>query len=196
MKGTNKKNMQLPSAFELAMLARFTGGDLHRALQGYLSASQYLHRYGPAALALRKGRLSKKKIEALGNLIDSNALRPKEAARQYEKLVSSLKPELKLYKDKRPDEVKSAISTVTRRPCNYETARDHLKKSWEERPSRYTHRFLLAKIKATTNPWDSWCDAHTLVGQDKGKKIYSLRVPGELLDATLHRLRQRKKREK
>jgi hypothetical protein len=185
--GANKKNTQLPSAFELAVLATFTSGNLHKAFQSYLWASEYLKANGAAELALQKGALSKKKIEAFVKLTSRGALDRGQAVIEYEKLVSGLKPALKLYKDERDDAVKSAIRVVTDRPCNYQTARDHLKKVWELKPARFTPRSLLKKIKTAANPWDSWCDAHTVVGRDKEKKKYRyLWVPGELINAVLH----------
>jgi hypothetical protein len=165
-----KKNPQMPSAFELAVLANFAGGNLRAALHSYLAASEYLKKNGQAELALRHKKLSKKKIEAFGKLRDRGALSGNEGAIEYEKLVSGLKPALKLYKDRRDDQVKSAISEVTDRPCNYQTARDHLKRVWQPKPSRYTPSLWLEEVKAANNPWDRWCHKHTVVTQDNGKK--------------------------
>jgi len=189
-------NAQIPSAFELAALAALTGGDLHRAFHSYLSASEYLETNGPAELALRKGNLGEK-VEGFVKLKLDGALDRGQEVTEYEKLVSGLKPAVKLYKDKRDDAVKSAIQGVTGRSCNYQTARDSLKKAWVLNPPHYTAFELQKKIDAASNPWDCWCDAYTLIGQDKEKKIYRfLSVPGELLDATLHLLRHQEKRQK
>jgi hypothetical protein len=187
------EHAQMPSAFELAVLASFTDGNLHEAFHSYLSASEYLEMNGPAELALRKGNLSEK-VEALEQLRRAGAVEREEAVIEYEKQVSGLKPPLRLYKDKRDDAVKSAIRTVTDRPCSYQTARDFLRKAWVLNPSLYTAPELRAKVDAAANPWDSWCDAYTLVGQDGERENYRfLWVPGELLNVTLLLLRQQRK---
>ena len=194
-KRVEKTNTQMPSAFELAVLASFTDGNSHKAFQSFLSASEYLKANGAAELALGKGALSKKKIEAFVKLTSGGALDPGQAVIEYEKLVSGLKPALKLYKDKRDDAVKSAIRVVTDRPCNYQTARDHLKKAWELKPSRYTPHGLLAKIKAAANPWDCWCDVQT--GEDgKDNNSRYLSITKELLNSALVLLRQQEKHQK
>ena len=81
-----KKNPRLPTAFELAILASFTRGNLRTALHSYLAASEYLKKNGLAELALRHEKLSKKKIEAFGKLRDHGALSPK---RQLSNMRSS-----------------------------------------------------------------------------------------------------------
>jgi len=186
----------MPSAFELAVLASLNKGNLRTAFHSYLTASEYLKTNGLAEFVLRKGKLSKKKIEAFGKLVASGALYAGEKAEEYVKLTQRLSRDLRLYKDERLDEVKRAISAVTGRPCKYETARDHLKKAWEQKPSRYTPPDLLTRIKARINPWDGWCDAQTVVRLDQGKKIYYLWIPGELLNATLHLVGQQRKLKK
>ncbi len=184
-----KPKTQMLSAFELALLAKFTNGNLRSAFDSYLSASEYLETNGAAELALRKRALSKEKIEAFAQLMRSGALNHQDAGTEYEKLVSGLKPALKLYKDKRDDAVKSAIRAVTNRPCNYQTARDFLKKAWVLNPSAYTASERLAKINRASKPWDRWCDVHTRRGQDKEKKTYRyLSIPGELIEAALRLL--------
>jgi hypothetical protein len=158
-----------------------------------LSASEYLETNGPAELALRKGGLSEK-AEALERLSRSGALNRGETAIEYKKLISGLRPLLKLYKDKRDDEVKSAISAATGRSCNYQTARDFLKRAWVLNPSRYTWPELRTTIDSARNPWNRWCDAYTLVRQDKENRTHRfLLIPGELLEAAL-RLRRRRQR--
>lgn len=109
---TKNKNERLPNAFELAMLASFTKGNLRTALQTYLSASEYLKTNGVAELALRKRKLSKKKIEAFDKLWREGVIAGDEAGVEYQKLVSDVKPALKLYNDKTADDVKSAIAPL------------------------------------------------------------------------------------
>ena len=190
-----KTNTQMPSAFELAVLASFTDGNLHKAFQSYSSALEYLKTNGADELALRKGTLSKKKIEAFEKLRSGGALDRGQAVIEYEKLVFGLKPALKLYKDKRDDAVKSAIRAATNRSCNYETARNLVKKAWQLKPSRYTPHGLLAKIKAAKNPWDCWCDAQTAKDKKDDNSRY-ISITRELLESTLRLLRQHEKREK
>lgn len=191
---SKKTNTHVPLAFELAALAS-ADGNLHKAFQSYLSASEYLEMNGPAELKLRKGTLSEK-VKALDRLIRGGALKRGEAVIEYEKLVSGMTA-FKLYKDKRDDGVKSAIKAVTERSCSYQTARDYLKKAWMLNPSLYTRPELWGKVEKAAKPWDHWCDANTVVGQDKeegtGENYRYLWIPGELLEATLHLLRQRKK---
>jgi hypothetical protein len=182
-----KKKQLMPSAFELAALASSNRGDLHRAFKSYLSASEYLETNGPAELDLRKGGLAEK-IEAFAKLKSAGVFGGGDAAAEYQKLVAGLRGYRKLYKDKRDDGVKSAAKTVTGRPCNYQTARDHLKKAWLMDPSRYTppDDKTSAKKITVTNQWDRWCHQHTITGHDKEKGTYRyLLIPEELLEAAL-----------
>jgi len=189
-KHKSKASANLPSAAELAILASVNGGEVDKAFRLYLSATEYLKTMAQLEITLRTGDLGAR-VTAFGKLWDAGEFTAEESVIWWRRLTANLKPYRKLYKDERDDGVKSAVKTVTGRPCKYPTARDYLKKAWLIEPSRYTppDDETSAKKNTAVNPWDSWCDQHTITGFDKEKKAYRyLWIPGELLEAALRRI--------
>jgi len=179
-----KADEQKPSVIELAMLAATLKCGPMTALSAWFEAQSYLETDALDDISLfRKLRDGgREHIAEFAKKVDSKEATPAD----YKALLDDLfggRYCIRLYMDKREDQVKDAIKNLTGRRCGYETARDYIRDAWL-RLKCLSLDDAWRDRNATLKEWDEW-----LQGQHRGKKQgdednrYVL-IPRNLLHAT------------
>ena len=199
-KSPRKQNTprELPSAFELAILATLNGGNCKEAFETYLRASAYLHTEVEKELELRRKAQGTivERSQAFRERVRSGQLKGKAVESAYEELLTPIRPylsDVKLFIDESDDDVKRPIRELTGRGCNSDTARNYLRAAWmrsrlpigvaidsENMPTDEKRRAVEKK------EWNKWCDKH------RNRSSKSFVFPRALLDAALKWIKDRR----